>query len=195
MSEDKNKEQAKPSCMDLENGPLEERECRDVICLAIFILNIAAMVYCSIYAYSFGNLSSVFRGTDSTLNICGKGLTADYPYLYFTNPVSANMSKRVYPSSLFRCVKACPSYGASPTLPVIDCFTNTDIGSCNYDNILSSHGDTVNPSAPGSGGFDILGYDSYPVIDRLCLPSTGTFIYMAGIQNSSITAFNSIFSQ
>ena len=77
---------------ELENGPLENRECRDVFCCLLFIANIAAMVYCSYYAYYEGNPSMVFRGTDLSGNICGKGTTANYRYLYFTNPASFNSS-------------------------------------------------------------------------------------------------------
>lgn len=84
----------KIDCRDLENGPLEQRECRDIFCLILFVANIAAMVYCSYYAYSFGNISTIFRGTDPDKNICGEGLTKDYPYLYFANPLTLTISKR-----------------------------------------------------------------------------------------------------
>jgi hypothetical protein len=77
---------------------LENRECRDVFCCLLFIVNIGAMVYCSYYAYTEGKPSLVFRGTDPSNNICGMPdtATADYPYLYFTNPFSFNTSDRVY---------------------------------------------------------------------------------------------------
>lgn len=87
--------QKKVDCRDLENGPLENRECRDVICLLLFIANVGAMAYCSYYAYYNGNISTIFRGTDPDQVICGQGIAVDYPYLYFTNLQSFSLSNRV----------------------------------------------------------------------------------------------------
>ena len=53
------------------------------------------MLYCSYYAYTQGNLDNIFRGTDPDQNICGVGGTKDYPYLYFTDPINFNTTKRV----------------------------------------------------------------------------------------------------
>lgn len=85
----------KIECKDLENGPIEERECKDIICLILFVINIGAMLYCSYFAYYNGNLTKIFRGTDIDKNICGEGVTFEYPYIYFVDPLSFATSKRV----------------------------------------------------------------------------------------------------
>lgn len=80
----------------LENGPLVERECRDVFCLVLFLANIGAMIYCSYYAYTFGDHNNIFRGTDPDRNVCGLAPLQDFKYVYFTNPTSLSTSLRVY---------------------------------------------------------------------------------------------------
>lgn len=61
------------------------------------------MVYCSIYAYTKGNPNLIYRGTDPNGNVCGIGATAEYPFVYFTDPASLTAAKRV-------CVTSCPVY-------------------------------------------------------------------------------------
>ena len=95
MSDEKVKPLDQDKLNDLENGPIENRECRDIFCWILFIINIGAMVYCSIYGYTTGNPDLIYRGTDVDNNICGLGITANYPYLYFTDPLSLNLDKRV----------------------------------------------------------------------------------------------------
>lgn len=72
------------------------RECRDVLCLLIFGAMLAAMVYFSAYGYANGNTSKPFRATDMNGNVCGDpdGLAVNYPYAYFFNPTSGDLSNR-----------------------------------------------------------------------------------------------------
>lgn len=95
MSEEKAKQLDQGKLNDLENGPIENRECRDIFCFILFIINVGAMVYCSIYGYTKGNPDLIYRGTDIDKNICGIGATINHPYLYFYNPTTINTSKRV----------------------------------------------------------------------------------------------------
>ena len=53
------------------------------------------MVYCSYYAYAYGNPSNIFRGTDPSNNTCGGVGALAYPYLYFTNPMLLDTAQRV----------------------------------------------------------------------------------------------------
>ena len=77
----------------MENGPLTEaeRECRDVLCCALFVANVVAMIYCSIHAYTSGDPSVMYRGVDKNGDICGEegGDAKDYPYVYFYNPIDS----------------------------------------------------------------------------------------------------------
>ena len=81
--------------INIENGPMEQRECRDILCFILFLANVGAMVYCSIYAYTKGNPDLIYRGTDVDNNICGLGATANFPYLYFADPINLSTSKRM----------------------------------------------------------------------------------------------------
>lgn len=83
------------------------------------------MVYLTAFAYSNGNPYNAFRGVDQTGVICGIAgtATADYPYLYFTNPL-ADISQRL-------CVKTCPASTGSATPPLVT--TLTDSGATAYD--------------------------------------------------------------
>jgi hypothetical protein len=46
----------------------------------------------------------------------------------------------------------------------------------------------MTPKTPGSGGYNVIGYDSYQIIDRVCMPSVSTFSYLT---RSGIQAVNS----
>jgi hypothetical protein len=72
------------------------RECRDIICLFMFGAMIVAMIVISSTAYANGNLSKIFRATDSNGNACGdpSGPAAAYPYSYFYNPTTGDLSNR-----------------------------------------------------------------------------------------------------
>jgi hypothetical protein len=54
------------------------------------------MVYISAAAYATGNLSVIFRATDSNGIVCGdpSGVAANYPYAYFYNPTTGDLSNR-----------------------------------------------------------------------------------------------------
>lgn len=100
----------------------------------------------SSYAYANGNLSKIFRATDSNGNACGDptGPAADYPYAYFYNPTSGDLSNRY-------CVKTCP-YFNSGSLTTISCYNQ---GSCTYALTVTSTGSyTVSPSSTTQ----IIGY-------------------------------------
>ncbi len=96
---------AAPDFKDIEHGPLtnSQRECRDFICLLMFLANCVVMAIFAIWAYATGHPYQAFRATDSNKNVCGlmNSPTADYPYAYLYNPISIN--NRI-------CVKECPFY-------------------------------------------------------------------------------------
>ena len=69
------------------------RECRDVFCCLLFLANIAAMVYCTIHAYLNGNPDKIYKSVGINDNICGQDATANYPYIYFYNPLEGLSSR------------------------------------------------------------------------------------------------------
>ena len=138
------------------------------------------MVYMSIYGYTNGNLSTPFRATDMNGNVCGdpNGPAANYPYAYFFNPTTLDLSNRY-------CVAACPSYSAN-TLSTLSCYNQS---SCSYAVTIYPNGSySANPSSNSV----IIGYEATSVISRVCIP-TSTVLSVAFA--SYITAFSSSLSQ
>lgn len=167
---------------DIEHSPVSEanRECRDIICLVLFAGMLVAMVYMSSAAYSTGNLTKIFRATDSNGVACGdpSGVAKDYPYSYFFNPTSGDLSNRY-------CVKECP-YFSNGAITTIDCYGQA---SCNYALTITTSGTyTVNPSSTSQ----IIGYETSFVIDRICVPSSTVF---SGVFSTYVSAFSSELSQ
>jgi hypothetical protein len=120
-----------PDFKNVENGPLDEsnRECRDVFCCILFLLNIAGMIYVTIHGYIDGNPYYIYRGIgreNSGFVECGKSGTAaeKFPYVYFYNPFDS-FENRV-------CVEECPSYSGN-RLSTLKCSTTSLPSDCGYD--------------------------------------------------------------
>jgi hypothetical protein len=102
----------------LENGPVQDRGCTDVICCLIFVAFLVFLVGAGGYGLIHGQPHLLLTPWDSDGNGCGYSpATKDYPYLYFpyvnlnavqsaaSNPSSASVS------DIFKfgaCVKVCP---------------------------------------------------------------------------------------
>lgn len=89
------------------------RGCTDVLCLSIFGLFWALLVFIAAFAFVIGNPTRLAYGTDSFGNICGmqneklgnmtfSGMDmTDRPYLFFLNMTNLHHSLKI-------CVKKCP---------------------------------------------------------------------------------------
>lgn len=66
MANDKQEE--KP---DISNGPIEKRECRDLICCILFILSNVFLVFCAYTAFANGDVNRLIALYDSSGNGCG----------------------------------------------------------------------------------------------------------------------------
>ena len=138
------------------------------------------MVYISSAAYATGNLQSIFRATDSNGVPCGdpKGLAASFPYAYFYNPTTADLSNRY-------CVKECPFF-SSGALTTLSCYGQA---TCTYDLSVTSTGTySVNPSSTSQ----IIGFETTAVAGRVCIPSSTVF---KGVFYAYISAFSTSLSQ
>lgn len=111
----------------LNNGPIEERSCKDIICCIIFVLFIAGMVVVTILGFSQGNPDIVIYPYDEDGRQCGKtNVTAAYPYLYFYNSVSNIQTFNASKITQGVCVKTCPSVYTG----TLDCYPTANNPNC-----------------------------------------------------------------
>jgi hypothetical protein len=69
---------------DIENGPLGNRRCTDLLCLLVFLCCTGGMGYIGFYAISYGNPDRIMTPYDATGAFCGKTAGYEnYPYLWF----------------------------------------------------------------------------------------------------------------
>jgi hypothetical protein len=164
---------------DVENGPLTEanRECRDLFCCLLFMACIGGMIYLTYFGYYNGNPYNAFRGVDATGVVCGiyGTATANYPYLYFSNPLSS-ISERI-------CVNTCPSY----TSGAVTQSTSNNPSYTTYAYTYDLSG-TQTPSTPAPSAGQYLGYDSYLAVGRLCVPNAIMFTTAFSSVSSSLTS-------
>jgi hypothetical protein len=155
---------------DVRNGPKHpyQRDCTDIFCCILFCINIGVLFAFAMYGYSNGDTTNVYRATDSGGNVCGgSGSNAlAYPYSYFYNPSVDATGSRV-------CVKVCPSYSGN-TLSTLDCY-NAGISraNCSYDKTIDKNGSYTSGQSAQSG--DLVGYETYSVIGRVCIPTATVF--------------------
>jgi hypothetical protein len=125
-------------------------------------VNLVGMVGVAIYAYSTGSTQNIYRATDNNGNICGgtNSSAVNYPYSYFYNPKSLDLSNRI-------CVSSCPSYNNN-TLSTLNCFTNPSVSSCAYTMTILQDGSASKTITDS----DFIGYDSVAVIGRVCIPTS-----------------------
>jgi len=88
------------------NGPINKRECRDLLCCLLFIICTAGFIGLAIYGFSKGDPMRLASPFDSSGNNCGvdPGFE-DYPYLYYPRPNPLNTNGDMF-STL--CLKECP---------------------------------------------------------------------------------------
>ena len=101
----------------LNNGPVEDRGCTDILCCLIFVAFIVGMVGTSGYGFMYGDPSLLLTTWDADGNGCGySSKTLDYPYLYFptidvaaAQKASASVDSITDVLKFSTCVKECPS--------------------------------------------------------------------------------------
>ena len=163
MSEEELSKPKGPDFKDVEDGPLSSanRECRDVICCLLFLVNIGGMIFCAFYGFLNGNPSFIYRATSSDGDICGiSSDTIDLPFAYFYNPVATDYKKRV-------CVKECPTYTNGSLLP-LTCKSGQD---CSYTVTILDNG-TAGVSTSVLTNSPFIGYETQEFLGRICIPTT-----------------------
>jgi len=166
---------------DVKNGPKHpyKRSCTDIICCILFVLNVAVMLGFAIYGYGNGDTTNVYRGTDELGNVCGGSNSSAqaFPYMYVYNPVGSVLSKRT-------CIEQCPGLNGNNPQPITCYAAGNNQNSCAYTAQVNSSGQLNVSSLSGN---EIVGYETYSVIGRVCIPSA---IVFQNAFSSYINTFN-----
>lgn len=94
----------------LNNGPVEDRSCRDVICCLIFVAFLGGMVIVAILGFVKGNPDLVLYPYDEDGNQCGMANnTLEYKYLYLYQTVDDAKDLNITQLTKGVCVRSCPS--------------------------------------------------------------------------------------
>jgi hypothetical protein len=101
---------------ELNNGPVKDRGCTDVICCLLFVVFIVSMVGLSGWAMTKGNPMKLLTTFDQDSNACGiddpkYSAGKDYPFLYFPalqEAAAAAAGGKADPFKYPICVKSCP---------------------------------------------------------------------------------------
>lgn len=128
-----------------------------MLCCLLFVANLIVLAIFAIWSYASGSPYNAFRATDNENNVCGAtGSSAQgYPYSYFYNPIS--LSNRV-------CVAGCPTL-VNGVVSALQCLPGGT--PCSYTVVVNASG-YPNTTITSS---DFIGYDSYVILGRVCLPS------------------------
>lgn len=141
------------------------------------------MVYLGVYGYDKGNPYVIFRGVDGNGRVCGDtadAITANFPYVYWTDPAN-NLQLR-------SCVNACPTWDGS-TVVQVSCSVAGDCNSNTYQTVYDDQGNVITGSATAG---DFVGYDTYSVLGRACVPNPNMF---TTVFKSISSAFSSALNQ
>jgi hypothetical protein len=93
-----------------DESPLnKDRKCQDPICLILFLIFLGAMLGCTIYGISNGDVKKMMAPYDYQNRFCGIGAMAEYDNLYFTDlepSESEDVVRMLFNNAV--CVKNCP---------------------------------------------------------------------------------------
>lgn len=123
----------------LNNGPVEDRSCRDILCCLIFIAFLGGCVVVAALGFSKGNPDLVLYPYDEEGNQCGLGNMTDYPYIYLYNAVSNLKTYNLTGIAQGVCVTNCP---VNYTGSIAPCKSTTNNPGCTvtWDNYYPSTG-------------------------------------------------------
>jgi hypothetical protein len=94
---------------DKETG-MKSTKLTDPVCLLVFLLYVAGMIYCFVHGLKYGDIKKLTHGMDFTGELCGVGENvSDRPYLLWCKNPDALDSAITLNLDLPVCVKTCPT--------------------------------------------------------------------------------------
>jgi len=111
MANVKDQYKGEPSDPTLENGPIEDRECRDILCCLLFIASCVALVAIAIVGWSNGHPARLAYPYDPDGRACGSSAgVQNAPYIYLAVPFLNYLNHST-------CVSSCPTWQPSQSVP------------------------------------------------------------------------------
>ncbi|XP_063413197.1 choline transporter-like protein 1 isoform X1 [Mytilus trossulus] len=150
----------------LDDGPLTDRSCTDVIFLIILVLYLAGMVYVAYIGINKGDPYKMIYGVDSWGNICnrdnepipgapmsgrnmiGKVKKFYFDQTYFTSQISTGLpvlDESIYIST---CVSGCPNDTLVDGSAIDEYRNNSGINLCRYDTLSYVSDNQICPTPP-----------------------------------------------
>lgn len=151
--------------LNLENGPLAKRTCRDPFWCLLFVVFLGGMFGIAGWGYSQGHPALIGRGYDSDGNMCGVDSGYEnYPYLYFPVPFTGYLNKTI-------CLSSCPGPAPSSTASTpetTECKTNSQYTTCTgvRENSQQMAADYATNNLKSFYVYETTGY-----VSRFCLPN------------------------
>lgn len=148
---------------ELENGPINNRYCTDVLCCLLFVASICAMVGIGIYGVSSGDPSKLLAGFDpdgqfflNSGKACGiSPSTKNHKYIFFVTPITGHLNRRV-------CVSECPTNVPTTGVYTLKCVPNSVVTSCQTTAAKITSSFSFSTVTTSTIGTTIFAYDSNP---------------------------------
>ncbi|XP_038057483.1 choline transporter-like protein 1 isoform X2 [Patiria miniata] len=160
------------------DGPLDDRSCRDVICLFLFLAFWVGMGYIAVVSIMDGQPERIIFGADSYGNVCGKnnGLIPgvnlsgqnliDRPYVFTFNPES--IINPATPTKML-CVSECPDVALLIKNDITELAENRSIFLCDYNLEPSDYAAAQQGHLAACPGTPL---DASTAIFNRCIPSS-----------------------
>ncbi|KRX07804.1 hypothetical protein PPERSA_07554 [Pseudocohnilembus persalinus] len=119
----------------LKEGPVKQRQCRDLLCLIILFFVITYQIFV-LTQIGFGNTKTFLKLSkpyDYDHKQCGVGSRKGFDYIYYVTPFEGYLDRTV-------CVKECPNNVGIDKTPYLLCHPNSGVPKCtqqitgNYEN-------------------------------------------------------------
>ncbi|EGR33784.1 solute carrier family 44 protein member 2, putative [Ichthyophthirius multifiliis] len=173
---------------ELKNGPINQRECRDILCCLLFIATLVACIVLFAYGQINGQPKRLFAVYNTAGNPCGLDYQSDRKYLYFYIPYYNGSAENYL--TYTTCVKECPTKNDIE----IDCDTtsmkNTE-QTCHKQNCDLDVSNLMSLTSKNNLLQTVCIYETKKFLDLICMPTTQAFQAIGGSAQKQVNTFMS----
>jgi hypothetical protein len=165
---------------EMENGPVPNRTCTDILCCLLFVAFLVSVIGLSGYSIMKGDPMRLLTAFDDNGRPCGlKGdgsVTADYPLLYFPGISTADAASAAAtgtgpsasPLRYPLCVKSCPTKDGPVECAPINIMTAAP----NWGAKTGSwYWKDCRLKDPATNHATFIKYDTSPLVGKFCVPN------------------------